>query len=121
MIAFGIKTPLVHFEEKYYNYKGIVEEGNETDNKDNNGLAIGTYQDNGLTIFNGQRTVAQTVCWLYNFQLQVDEVAEGDFFQFTVEVWKPCTANNLPTAEEEEEAIGGISPEEWEKWRGHIT
>ena len=83
-------------------------------------LYAGTYQDNGLTIFNGQRTVAQTVCWLYNFQLQVDEVAEGDFFQFTVEVWKPCTANNLPTAEEEEEAIGGISPEEWEVEKQHI-
>eukprot|EP00957_Ditylum_brightwellii_P003825 290534-Ditylum_brightwellii.AAC.1 len=86
MIAFGMKTILVRFQDKYYNYKGVVEEGSKTDNKNNNGLAIaafesafcadvgatcvyemcenvikkllyvGTYCDDGLMILKGQRT-----------------------------------------------------------------
>eukprot|EP00957_Ditylum_brightwellii_P130665 9968061-Ditylum_brightwellii.AAC.1 len=46
-------------------------------------LYAGTYHDDGLKIFNGQRTV--------------DEVADGAFFQYTAEVWKPQAANNLPS------------------------
>eukprot|EP00957_Ditylum_brightwellii_P138282 10540039-Ditylum_brightwellii.AAC.1 len=130
MIAYGMKTTLVCFQDKYYNHKGIVEEGSKTNIEDNNCLVIGAfesafctdvgatyiyrmnknitnkllyagnYQDDGLTIFKGQRTV--------------DEVAEGEFFQFTVEVWQLLAASNLSTMEEEEEDLGELLLEEWE-------
>eukprot|EP00957_Ditylum_brightwellii_P194238 14793708-Ditylum_brightwellii.AAC.1 len=97
---------LVSFQDRYYNYKGVVEKGSKTDNKEDNGLAIrafesafcadvaamyvhemceniinkllyaGTYHDDGMTIFKGQRTVTKMICWLCNFQLQVDKVAK---------------------------------------------
>eukprot|EP00957_Ditylum_brightwellii_P004353 330371-Ditylum_brightwellii.AAC.1 len=107
MIASGMKTTLVRFQNEYCSYKGIVEEGSKMDNKDNNGLAIGafesafcadvgaiyiyemceniikkllyvgTYHDDGLAIFEGQQSVNQTILWFCNFELQVDGVAEG--------------------------------------------
>eukprot|EP00957_Ditylum_brightwellii_P206375 15348099-Ditylum_brightwellii.AAC.1 len=39
VIAFGMKTMLIFFQDRYYNYKGVVEEGSKTDNEDNNGGA----------------------------------------------------------------------------------
>eukprot|EP00957_Ditylum_brightwellii_P014467 1089421-Ditylum_brightwellii.AAC.1 len=51
----------------------------------------------------------------------VDKVAEGKFFQFTAEVWKPLAASNLPTVEEEEEDLGELLPEEWAKWEELVT
>eukprot|EP00957_Ditylum_brightwellii_P150809 11482776-Ditylum_brightwellii.AAC.1 len=119
MIAFGMKTTLVRFQDNYYNYKGVVENDTETTNDDDNGLAIGayeaafcadagatfvyeicenildqmkyagTYQDDGLTIFEGRNTTNETIRWLRNFQLKVNEVVRGTFFQFTAEVWNP--------------------------------
>eukprot|EP00957_Ditylum_brightwellii_P073596 5592690-Ditylum_brightwellii.AAC.1 len=83
-------------------------------------LYAGTYRDDGLAIFKGQRTVTQIICWLRDFQLQVDEVADGNFFQFTAGVWTPQAANNLPTIEEGEEDLGGMLPEEWEKWKERV-
>eukprot|EP00957_Ditylum_brightwellii_P094479 7193906-Ditylum_brightwellii.AAC.1 len=89
---------MVRFQDQYFNYKGIV------DNEDNNGLAIGafkaafyadtgaayvykmceaiikklkykgSYRDDGLAIFDGWRTVKQTVTWYCDFQLEVDKV-----------------------------------------------
>eukprot|EP00957_Ditylum_brightwellii_P143074 10901119-Ditylum_brightwellii.AAC.1 len=44
MIAFGMKTMLVCFQNRYYNYKGVVEEGSKMVNEDNNGLAIGAFE-----------------------------------------------------------------------------
>eukprot|EP00957_Ditylum_brightwellii_P004067 309036-Ditylum_brightwellii.AAC.1 len=44
MIAFGMKTVLICFQDRYCNYKGIVEEGSKTDNEDGNGLAIGAFE-----------------------------------------------------------------------------
>eukprot|EP00957_Ditylum_brightwellii_P139738 10648905-Ditylum_brightwellii.AAC.2 len=100
MIAFGMKTTLVQFQEEYYNYKGVVEDDMEGTSKDDNGLAIGafeavfcadtdvtyvykmceniieklkyagTYWDDCLTIFDGQKTVNETIKWVRNFQLQ---------------------------------------------------
>eukprot|EP00957_Ditylum_brightwellii_P059906 4548254-Ditylum_brightwellii.AAC.1 len=44
MIALGMKMTLVCFQDEYYSYKGVVEEGSEMDNKDKNGLEIGAFE-----------------------------------------------------------------------------
>eukprot|EP00957_Ditylum_brightwellii_P098257 7486461-Ditylum_brightwellii.AAC.1 len=44
MIAFGMKTTLVRFQDNYYNYKGVVGNDTETTNNNDNGLAIGAYK-----------------------------------------------------------------------------
>eukprot|EP00957_Ditylum_brightwellii_P043527 3300165-Ditylum_brightwellii.AAC.1 len=86
MITFGMQTTIVQFQDQYYNYKGVVGEDETEANEDNNGLAIdahesafcadisatytyemcdqiltelkyaGSYQDDGLAIFEGKRT-----------------------------------------------------------------
>eukprot|EP00957_Ditylum_brightwellii_P134113 10224615-Ditylum_brightwellii.AAC.1 len=77
---------LVWFQDKYYNYKGVIKEDGETEDKDENGSVVGaldaeyyvnvettyfyemyeeiidkliyagTYRDDRLTIFQGQRS-----------------------------------------------------------------
>ena len=119
----------------------------EQENEDNNGLAIGafeaafcadtsatyvyemcesiieklryagTYRDDGLAIFDERKTVQQAIAWLRNFQLLVDEVVGGTYFQFTAEVWKPLEALHEPTSAIE---LEGIPPEEWEKWKEKV-
>eukprot|EP00957_Ditylum_brightwellii_P092278 7025784-Ditylum_brightwellii.AAC.1 len=44
MIAFGMKTTLVQFQDKYYNYKGVVRNDTEKGSKDDNGLVIGAFE-----------------------------------------------------------------------------
>eukprot|EP00957_Ditylum_brightwellii_P173881 13237811-Ditylum_brightwellii.AAC.1 len=44
MIAFGIKTTLVYFQDKHYNYKEVVGEEGKQENEDNNGLAIRVFE-----------------------------------------------------------------------------
>eukprot|EP00957_Ditylum_brightwellii_P142763 10878525-Ditylum_brightwellii.AAC.1 len=63
--------------------------------------------------------VQQTVAWLRDFQLLVDEVVGGTYFQFTAEVWKPLEASNKPTSADELES-DGMPPEEWERWREKV-
>eukprot|EP00957_Ditylum_brightwellii_P055119 4177702-Ditylum_brightwellii.AAC.1 len=43
----------------------------------------------------------EAVRWVRNFQLQVNEVVRGTFFQFTVEVWNPQETQQLSTIDEE--------------------
>eukprot|EP00957_Ditylum_brightwellii_P000584 45073-Ditylum_brightwellii.AAC.1 len=82
---------LVRFQDQYFNYKGVVGNEEEQHDEDNNRLAIGafgvafcadtgatyvyemcemiikklkyagSYRDDGLAIFNGRKTVKQTV------------------------------------------------------------
>eukprot|EP00957_Ditylum_brightwellii_P151363 11526018-Ditylum_brightwellii.AAC.1 len=103
MSAFGMRMTLVHFQDCYYNYKGVVKEGTDNPNEVNNGLAIGafkvkfcagggttfvyemckaimlkldyagTYQDNGLTIFAARRMLSQSIKWLQKIQCKVDK------------------------------------------------
>eukprot|EP00957_Ditylum_brightwellii_P156679 11925546-Ditylum_brightwellii.AAC.1 len=91
MIAFGTKTTLVGFQDEYYNYKGVVGNDTDNRSEDDNGLAIGafkvafcmdtcatfeyemceniigelkyagTYQDDGLSIFEGWKTVQKAI------------------------------------------------------------
>eukprot|EP00957_Ditylum_brightwellii_P176167 13414064-Ditylum_brightwellii.AAC.1 len=44
MIAFGMKTTLVHFNDKYCNDKGVEDEAAEIEEEDNNGLEFGAYE-----------------------------------------------------------------------------
>eukprot|EP00957_Ditylum_brightwellii_P092334 7029911-Ditylum_brightwellii.AAC.2 len=44
------------------------------------------YQDDGLAIFEGKKTQRQTITWLHDFQIRMNEVVGGDFLQFTVEL-----------------------------------
>ena len=116
IITFGLKTTLVHFQDCYYSYKGVVEEGTDNQHKDNNRLSneafkaalcadvsttfvyemckeiiskfdyVGTYWDDRLTIFAGRRKLIQTIKWLQNDQCKVDEVVGRLFFQFMAEL-----------------------------------
>eukprot|EP00957_Ditylum_brightwellii_P118966 9073594-Ditylum_brightwellii.AAC.1 len=76
----------------------------------------GSYQDNGLAIFDERKTVQQTVTWLHDFQLLADEVVGGTYFQFTTKVWKPLEASNKPTSADELESDKMLLGE-WERWR----
>eukprot|EP00957_Ditylum_brightwellii_P026645 2014753-Ditylum_brightwellii.AAC.1 len=44
MIAFRMKTTLVRFQDKYYNYKGVVGNDAAETNDDDNKLAIGAFE-----------------------------------------------------------------------------
>eukprot|EP00957_Ditylum_brightwellii_P021195 1597687-Ditylum_brightwellii.AAC.1 len=106
MIAFGMKIMLVHFQDQYYNYKGVVNCDENKTNEDGNGLAIGAYTSafcadistaytykmcneifaklkyagsycgDGLVIFKSKKTCHQTITWLCNFQLCMNEVTK---------------------------------------------
>eukprot|EP00957_Ditylum_brightwellii_P063701 4834716-Ditylum_brightwellii.AAC.1 len=75
----------------------------------------GTYHDDDLTIFEGWKTVQEAIKWVCDFQLQVNKVVGGTFFQFTVEVWNPLETKQLPTIEED------IPADEWNFWAEHVT
>mmetsp|Transcript_31988 Transcript_31988/g.46617 ORF Transcript_31988/g.46617 Transcript_31988/m.46617 type:complete len:134 (+) Transcript_31988:384-785(+) len=121
MIAFGMKLTLIRYKEEYFNNKGVIDDNANDDDEDENGLAIGsykaafcadvgatyvykmnkkildklqsagTYQDDGLTIFNEQLSLRQAIHWLRRFRLHVNKLVGSDFFQFTAEVWNPPT------------------------------
>eukprot|EP00957_Ditylum_brightwellii_P087837 6689451-Ditylum_brightwellii.AAC.1 len=115
MIAFGMKSALICYKNKHFNYKGVIDDKANDDYEDENGLAIGsykaalcagvgatyvykmikkildklqfagTYQDDGLTTFNKHLSLLQAIHWLRRFQLQVNKLVSGNFFQFTAE------------------------------------
>eukprot|EP00957_Ditylum_brightwellii_P146489 11153060-Ditylum_brightwellii.AAC.1 len=63
--------------------------------------------------------VKQTVTWLRDFQLLVDEVVGGTYFQFTAKAWKPLEVSKEPTSAEglaNEEMV----PAEWKRWREKV-
>eukprot|EP00957_Ditylum_brightwellii_P029158 2203807-Ditylum_brightwellii.AAC.1 len=39
-----MKSTLIHYQDGYFNYKGVVGEDRNDNNKDENGLAIGAYE-----------------------------------------------------------------------------
>eukprot|EP00957_Ditylum_brightwellii_P150122 11432263-Ditylum_brightwellii.AAC.1 len=83
-------------------------------------MYAGIFCNDGLIIFQDQRSINQTISWLCNFQLQVDKVVGGKFFQFTAELWKPLEVINIPTMEKEEE-LEGMLPNEYAKWAEKVT
>eukprot|EP00957_Ditylum_brightwellii_P072184 5487158-Ditylum_brightwellii.AAC.1 len=44
MIAFGMKSTLIHHKNKHFNYKGVINDNTNNDDKDENGLTIGSYK-----------------------------------------------------------------------------
>eukprot|EP00957_Ditylum_brightwellii_P061847 4693551-Ditylum_brightwellii.AAC.1 len=44
MIAFGMKTMLIRFQDQYCSYKGVLGEDKMETNEDNNRLAFGAYE-----------------------------------------------------------------------------
>eukprot|EP00957_Ditylum_brightwellii_P121596 9272781-Ditylum_brightwellii.AAC.1 len=59
--------------------------------------------------------------WLRNFQLQVDELVGGEFFQFTAELWNPPGDKRVPTKEEIEDDEDMQQNENWKKWEERVT
>eukprot|EP00957_Ditylum_brightwellii_P017602 1326323-Ditylum_brightwellii.AAC.1 len=49
----------------------------------------GIYMDDGLVIFLGKLTQTDLAKWLKEFQCKVDNLVEGNFFNFTTEIWAP--------------------------------
>eukprot|EP00957_Ditylum_brightwellii_P035672 2704652-Ditylum_brightwellii.AAC.1 len=104
MIAFGMKATLIRYQDEYFNYKGVTEEGVNDGDEDENRLVIGayeaafcadmgatyvyesnenilnklcfagTYRDDGLTIFNECLSHRQTIHWLCQFQIQINKL-----------------------------------------------
>eukprot|EP00957_Ditylum_brightwellii_P057069 4325039-Ditylum_brightwellii.AAC.1 len=77
----------------------------------------GTYQDDGLTIFRERLSHRQAIHWLCHFQIQVNKLVGGDYFQFTAEIWNPLQHNNLPTLETMDEIL---PDEEWRRWKKKV-
>eukprot|EP00957_Ditylum_brightwellii_P155323 11823877-Ditylum_brightwellii.AAC.1 len=115
MIAFGTQTTLTRFKDRYLNYKGAVGGDGNVINKDDNGLAICSFEaafcadlcatyifkmGNGLVISLGKLTQTDLAKWLKEFQHKVDNLIEGNFFNFTAEIWAQDEE-----VEEEETAI----------------
>eukprot|EP00957_Ditylum_brightwellii_P087723 6680202-Ditylum_brightwellii.AAC.1 len=71
-------------------------------------------------IFNGQQTVKQTISWLHDFQLQVDEVVGGSCFQVTAEVWKPLEVSEEPTKSTGEGKENYMLEEGWKMWEEKV-
>eukprot|EP00957_Ditylum_brightwellii_P047543 3611026-Ditylum_brightwellii.AAC.1 len=114
-----MQTTLTRFKDRYFNYKGAAGGDSNEINKDNNGLAIGSfeitfcadlcatdifkmqeqcfrhtkfkgiYRGDGLVIFLGKLTQTDLTKWLKDFQCKVDNLVEGSFFNFTAEIWAP--------------------------------
>ena len=121
MIKFGMASCLVTFDGEYYEYKG------NGDNNDK-GLAIGGYEsafladlvasylleksekyfektkfhgiyrDDGLIAFNDIWSFQSIQKWLKEFQTNINEITNGTFIQFTMEIWKPGESSE-PTNE----------------------
>ena len=47
----------------------------------------GLYRDDGFSVFNGKWNYDMIVDWRNKFQESVNELAEGDYVQFTCQIW----------------------------------
>eukprot|EP00957_Ditylum_brightwellii_P124605 9497054-Ditylum_brightwellii.AAC.1 len=52
-------------------------------------LLQGIYQDDGLVVFEGKQTRREIALWLKGFQAKVNKLADGNYLQFTTELWRP--------------------------------
>jgi hypothetical protein len=50
---------------------------------------IGTYRDDKIVVFRGQRSDAWLLTWLSTFQREVDRLLGTLDIQFTMEIWRP--------------------------------
>ena len=110
MISFGMSNTIVNFKDKFFEYDGDVD-GKERGltiggyesawladlvavfilekNKKQfeNTIYHGIYRDDGFIIFKGVLSASDIKTWLSNFQKEVDNLAESNCLQFTLEVW----------------------------------
>jgi hypothetical protein len=49
----------------------------------------GIYRDDGLLVFRGKRTVAEIHRWWQSLQHEINEIAEGSYFQVKMVLWEP--------------------------------
>jgi hypothetical protein len=52
-------------------------------------IFAGMYRDDGLLVFCGKRSVPELTKWWHKLQTEINEVAEGSYFQVTMIVWEP--------------------------------
>jgi hypothetical protein len=52
-------------------------------------IFAGMYHDDGLLVFRGKRSVPELTKWWHKLQTEINEVAEGSYFQVTMVVWEP--------------------------------
>eukprot|EP00957_Ditylum_brightwellii_P126391 9635364-Ditylum_brightwellii.AAC.1 len=65
----------------------------------------GIYRDNGLTVLVGKWNKVRITQLFEDFQSWVNELTEGDYLQFTTDIWNPITEVTL-IAEKEKEWTG---------------
>ena len=110
MILFGMKSTYIVFQDSYYEYDGDQDDDNRgltiggyesaflsdlvgayllecTANHFQNTKFRGLYRDDGLVVFQGQLTHAELLAWRNQFQNHINQIAEGDYLQFTMEIW----------------------------------
>ena len=49
----------------------------------------GLYRDDGLILFKNQLSTNEISQWLEEFQTRVNQIAEGEYLQFTCAKWQP--------------------------------
>ena len=59
----------------------------------------GIYQDDGLVVFSGKKSVQENKDWLEEFQQIVKRTAGNQHLQFTAEIWTPEVNPPLPAKE----------------------
>jgi hypothetical protein len=114
MVKFGMTSTLLTFVDKYYEYdrnqdpedKGLTIGGCKSAwLADLTGACIlentqllfkhtryhGICRDDGFGVLIGKWTCQEVVSWRKRFQKQVNILVEGDYLQFTCEVWLDST------------------------------
>ncbi len=129
MIKFGMSSTLLTFIDKYYEYDGELLDPEEK------GLTIGGYEsawladlvgayvlantrkhfehtsydglyrDDGFAIFEGKWNYNQIVQWRNEFQQSVNQLAEGDYLQFTCSLGLDETVNTIEPYEVEDKMV----------------
>ena len=114
MIQQGMNSTYLSFNGKYYLYdgdqqpdeKGLTIGGNESawlsdvvgsylfqNSQDlfHQTYYNGIYRDDGIVIFKGKWTAQHISNWMMEFQNRIDELTEGDYLQYTCEIWHDPT------------------------------
>jgi hypothetical protein len=119
MISFGMKLTLFTFQDVYYEYdgdadpddRGLTIDGYESawladlvgayilDNTQQlfeESLFHGFYRDDSLAVFDSTYTYSRLAEWRSDFQSAVNNLAEGNYLQFSLSVWLFGTKRSLP-------------------------
>jgi hypothetical protein len=116
LIKFGMKSTLISFKDKIFEYKGNGDEEDrglaiggyesafladmvvsflfeKTIDMFDNTIYKGIYRDDGITIFNNKLSEIQLDNWISLFQRKINFITEGNFFKFTVALWDEGNTN----------------------------